>query len=62
MKVVILGPVITSETSGGVAVFDEGLYDGFKNNGHDASVISIVKSININNTFLSKKTGHFLFY
>ncbi len=53
MKVLILGPVINNEKSGGVAVFDEGLYDGFLKRGDDAKIISDDKSKRINNIVVS---------
>jgi len=55
MRVLILGPVITSKTSGGVAVFDEGLYKGFLSIGDEANVISIEKSSSIDNLVVNIK-------
>lgn len=55
MKVLILGPVITNKTSGGVAVFTEGLYKGFKELGDEVQVISTENSININNIKFANK-------
>lgn len=52
MRILILGPVISEKTSGGVAVFDEGLFRGFKALGDEVNAISIVKSINIDNKVL----------
>lgn len=49
MRVLILGPVVNDKTSGGVAVFDEGLCNGFKELGDEANILSIDKSNNINN-------------
>lgn len=40
MKIYILGPVITNEYWGGVASFDEGLAEAFRDMGHDVIVIS----------------------
>ena len=47
MKIAILGPALSKETSGGVAVFDEGIYFGFKEIGHDPYLISINQSEHI---------------
>ena len=55
MKVVILGPAIQKNKSGGVAVFDEGLYKGFQQNGDEVFLISVGKSADIENICLSKK-------
>ena len=54
-KVLILGPVVTTKQSGGVAVFDEGLCNGFLNNGDDCKIISLEQSANIKNVCLNKK-------
>ena len=55
MKVVILGPVISNVSSGGVAVFDEGLYRGFAENGNEVFMISNQPSTNIETIVISKK-------
>lgn len=47
MKVVILGPVVNEKLSGGVGVFDEGLYKGFKNLGDDVYLISVASSSSV---------------
>lgn len=52
MKIIILGPVVTNNESGGVATFDEGLFKGFKENGDDVTIISIRKSINCDNILI----------
>lgn len=44
MRIAILGPAVNKLTSGGVAIFDEGLYFGFKELGHDVYLISANKS------------------
>lgn len=44
MRVLISGPVVSDKTSGGVAVYDEWLYEGFRQLGDDVNIISIEKS------------------
>lgn len=55
MKVLILGPVVNDKVSGGVAVFDEGLYQGFKELHDEVNIVSIGKSNLIDNISLSLK-------
>ena len=55
MRVLILGPVVNENTSGGVAVFDEGLCAGFRDLGDDANILSIAKSQNIDNIVVNIK-------
>lgn len=55
MKVAIIGPVLTKEQSGGVAVFDEGLYDGMKENEIETILVSFGKSLAKNNVILGNK-------
>lgn len=55
MRIAILGPAIDDKASGGVAVFDEGLYEGFIENGDVAFLISSNKSNSIDNITISKK-------
>lgn len=55
MKVVILGPAVNNEISGGVAIFDEGLYKGFCDNGDEAYLISSNKSSLIKNLLVGKR-------
>lgn len=55
MRVLILGPVVNENTSGGVAVFDEGLYSGFSELGDYVNIISIEKSSLINNIVVKTK-------
>ena len=55
MKVLILGPVVNEKTSGGVAVFDEGLCKGFIENGDDANILSLEKSSLIDNIVVGNK-------
>lgn len=57
MKVIILGPVVNNTLSGGVGVFDEGLYTGFKNLGDDVKLVSCAKSSKIDNVFLRKPSN-----
>jgi len=52
MRVLILGPVVNETTSGGVAVFDEGLYGGFRQLGDEVNILSIGKSQAIENIVL----------
>lgn len=52
MRVLILGPIVNKKTSGGVAVFDEGLCAGFRELGDEANVLSIEKSTNIDNLLI----------
>lgn len=52
MRVLILGPVINENSSGGVSVFDEGLYQGFMNLGDEAQILSLEKSSNFKNIYL----------
>ena len=54
MRVLILGPVINEKSSGGVAVFDEGLYKGFKDLGDDVQILSLSKSSSFDNLFIGK--------
>lgn len=61
MKVVILGPILNKKYSGGVSVFDEGLYDGFKKLGDDVKLISIAKSSNIDNISIEKSNPYKIF-
>lgn len=62
MKVLILGPIVNDRTSGGVAVFDEGLCKGFLDNGDEANILSIEKSKAINNVVVKiKKPNAILF-
>ena len=49
MRVLILGPVINEKSSGGVAVFDEGLFSGFKELGDEVIILSLSKSSTIEN-------------
>ena len=49
MRVLLLGPVVSENTSGGVAVYTEGVYQGFKSIGDDVEIISIEKSKAIEN-------------
>lgn len=49
MRVLILGPVVNNKTSGGVAVFDEGLCNGFKELGDESNILSIEKSSKLDN-------------
>lgn len=55
MKVLILGPVINENSSGGVAVFDEGLYGGFKELNDEVNILSIEKSSKIDNLIVDIK-------
>jgi len=55
MKVLILGPVVNENTSGGVAVFDEGLCKGFIANGDEANVLSLEKSSSLNNIVVGRQ-------
>lgn len=55
MKVLIIGPVVNENTSGGVAVFDEGLCKGFIENGDEANVLSLEKSSSLNNIVVGSK-------
>lgn len=55
MRIIILGPVVNNRTSGGVAVFDEGLYRGFKELGDEVNIISIEKSNQIDNIAIKMK-------
>lgn len=55
MKVMILGPIVNDVLSGGVGVFDEGLYSGFKSLGDNVEIISVSKSSKINNIVVGKK-------
>ena len=52
----ILGPVVNKTTSGGVAVFDEGLYYGFTELGDECNIISIEKSEKIDNIVISARS------
>lgn len=54
-RILILGPVISEKTSGGVAVFDEGLCKGFRELGDIVNILSIEKSLSINNITLKMK-------
>ena len=62
MRVLILGPVVNENTSGGVAVFDEGLYSGFSELGDYVNIISIEKSGLINNIVVKTKNKQIKFY
>lgn len=62
MRVLILGPVVNEKTSGGVAVFDEGLYQGFKELGDQVNVLSIEKSSSIDNLSLNLKKTNSIFF
>ena len=55
MKVLILGPSIGNKASGGVAVFDEGLFNGFKEIGDEVFLVSANKSINLDNILISNR-------
>ena len=57
MKVLILGPIVNNILSGGVGVFDEGLYKGFKDLGDDVKLVSCAKSNKIDNIFLGKPSN-----
>ena len=62
MKVLILGPVVNEKTSGGVAIFDEGLCNGFLELGDECNVLSIEKSKNIENVVVNiKKPNRIIF-
>lgn len=54
-RVLILGPVVSLRTSGGVAVFDEGLAEGFKELGDISNVLSIEKSKNLDNLLINMR-------
>jgi len=64
MRILILGPIVNERTSGGVAVFDEGLYHGFNELGDFAQIISIDKSSSIDNLVAGKPTNkkHKIFF
>lgn len=49
MRVLILGPIVNEKLSGGVGVFDEGLYHGFKELGDEVQILSAAKSSAIDN-------------
>lgn len=49
MKVIILGPVVNNEKSGGVAVFSEGLFSGFEKREDNVTFVSDDKSSKLNN-------------
>lgn len=57
MKVLILGPVVNNILSGGVGVFDEGLYKGFEELGDEVKLVSKAKSISINNSVVGKPSN-----
>ena len=54
MRVLILGPIVNDKSSGGVAVFDEGLYHGFKDLGDEVNIISLAKSSRVDNFVVGK--------
>ena len=59
MKVGILGPVITSAYFGGVAVFDEEIANGLKNNGHEAILLTDQREEKMNkNKFIIKQINY----
>lgn len=49
MKVLVLGPVLNDELSGGVGTFSENLVKGFRERGDEANLISLAKSTAIDN-------------
>lgn len=53
MRVLILGPVVNDNSSGGVAVFDEGLYKGFCELDDEVQILSLSKSSSIDNLYIS---------
>lgn len=58
MRVAILGPVVNNTLSGGVGVFDEGLYHGFVELGDDVKIISVAKSLAIENLVAGKSPSN----
>ena len=62
VRVLILGPVVNEKTSGGVAVFDEGLCGGFLENGDEANILSIEKSIKMDNIVINIKKPNRIFF
>lgn len=54
MRIIVLGPIINSRSSGGVAVFDEGICQGFRELGDFCNIISIDKSDKIDNIVAGK--------
>lgn len=61
MKVIILGPIVNNKLSGGVGVFDEGLFKGFQNIGDAVQIISLAKSSSINNIVVGKGNNKLFF-
>lgn len=55
MRVLILGSVVNQYSSGGVGVFDEGLYNGFKQLNDDVQILSFDKSSLIDNIQVGKQ-------
>lgn len=55
MKIIVLGPVLNQKSSGGVAAVSESLVDGFRMLGHDANIVSLEKSSNIDNVVVGNK-------
>ena len=62
MKICILGPVITKERSGGVAVFDEGLFQGFQQLGVICHLVSLEKSSKLQNVVIGGRDHLFIGY
>lgn len=58
MKVLILGPVVNEVLSGGVGVFDEGLFKGFNDLGDNVNIVSVSKSSSIDNIIVLKKPSN----
>lgn len=55
MKILVLAPVLNAQLSGGVAAVSENLVNGFRLLGHDANIVSLAKSSNINNIVVGHK-------
>lgn len=58
MKIVVLGPVMTSKYYGGVATFDEGLTEAFQQMGHDVLLLTAQKD-EARNTKITIRQGNY---
>ncbi len=54
MKICILGPVTSKNHFGGVATFNEGLYSGFLEDGHETIIVTNVKNGNYSSVYYNK--------
>lgn len=58
MRVLILGTIVNNQVGGGIGVFDENLYEGFKKLGDEVNILSVGKSTKIDNIVAGNPTNN----